>query len=45
MRADFAAHLIQAWAQVSDGAVRRGWESFDPDTGFPQAQLQNALAQ
>jgi hypothetical protein len=31
-KADFAAHLIPAWELVSDEAVRRGWECFDPDT-------------
>jgi hypothetical protein len=44
-KAGFGAYLIVAWELVSEGAVRREWECFDPDTGALQAQLENAVVQ
>jgi hypothetical protein len=44
-KADFAAYLILWWELVSEGAVRRGWGCFDPDTGALQAQLEDAVVQ
>jgi hypothetical protein len=44
-KADFAAYLILAWELVLDGAVRRGWECFTPDTEALQARLRDAVVQ
>jgi hypothetical protein len=44
-KADFAADLILAWELVSEGAIRRDWECFDPDTGALQPQLEDAVVQ
>jgi hypothetical protein len=44
-KADFAAYPILVWELMSEGAVRRGWECFAPDTGALQAQLADAVVQ
>jgi hypothetical protein len=44
-KADFAAYPILAWELVSDGAVRRGRQCFDPNTRALQAELQDAGVQ
>jgi hypothetical protein len=38
-KADFAAYPIRARELVSDWAMHRGWDCYDPDIGAPHGQL------
>ena len=42
-KADFAAYLFPARQQVSDRAIRHGWECCDPDPRPLEAQLRRQL--